>query len=370
MYRTVIYSFLLFSFGVASFVSASESPTTVADAPLVRVQMLQPANHQFLLTLWAELQPKERTLITPQVAGRIEKLHPAFVVGGLVQKGELLLKLEDSDYQTSLINAEAALASARSLYAQEQAQAVVAKRELQQISPEQLSALALREPQLQSAIAAVKSAEAQLKKAQRDLARTAILAPYDALIVRRDVGLGQVVQLGTTLGELYSVEQAELHVPIPNFDLNYLPQQRQGIDVNLHIDQRSRKAVVVRDTGIVDGKTRMSHLVVQLDDPYALHTKSAAIRFGEYLQISLAGRSEQQLFKVPADLLQKDQLWLLQPDFTLKLQTVSVVRRDGQMAYIRDGLTAGDMLLTTVPNFARSGMKVRLDTHAAVAGQP
>jgi RND family efflux transporter MFP subunit len=370
MYPVVIYCFLLLSFSVVSSVFASERPVAVAEAPLVRAQMLQPANHQFLLTLWAELQPKERTLITPQVAGQIEKLHPAFVVGGVVRKGELLLKLEDSDYRTALINAEAALASARSLYAQEQAQAEVAKRELQHFSKEQLSALALREPQMQSAMASVKSAEALLQKAQRDLARTAIPAPYDALVVRRDVGLGQVVHAGTTLGELYSVEQAELHVPIANFDLNYLPQQRQGIKVNLQLEQRSRDAVVVRDTGIVDGKTRMSHLVVQLDDPYALHAQDAVIRFGEYVQVSLAGRSEQQLFQVPVDLLQKDQLWLLQDDFTLKLQKVTVVRRDGLMAYIRDGLAAGDMLLTTVPNFARAGMKVRLETNTAVAGQP
>ena len=328
-------------------------------APLVVTQPLQAQPHRFELQLWAEVKPKEKTTLTPEVSGRVIALDPNFIAGGVITKGTVLVQLDDADYQVALLSAEAAVASAESALSQEQAQARVAEQELRHLSRDQITALALRQPQLLSAEAALKSAQAAEQKAQRDLERTRITAPYDALVVNRNIGLGQVVSTGTALGELYSVEQAELYVPVASFDLAYLPTERAGIPAQLRTEHFSRQAKVVRDLGLVNNQTRMSHLVVQLDDPYAVRSQQPVIRFGQYVEVRLAGRVEDKLYTIPQDALSDGKVWLLQPDMTMAQQEVEVVRQSGKFAYVKAGLTDGQQLILTVPNFPQPGMAVR-----------
>lgn len=332
-----------------------------SQAPLVVTQQLQAQSHRFELQLWAEVRPKEQTTLTPEVSGRIIALDPNFIAGGVITKGTVLVQLDDVDYQVALLSAQAAVAGAQSALAQEQAQARVAEQELRHLSRDQITALALRQPQLLSAEAALKSSQAALQKAQRDLNRTRITAPYDALVVKRNIGLGQVVSTGTALGELYSVEQAELYVPIASFDLAYLPQERSGIPAELRTEQFSRDAEVVRDLGLVNSQTRMSHLVVQLDDPYAVRSQQPIIRFGQYVEVRLAGRVEDKLYAIPQDALYNGKVWLLQPDMTMAQQDVEIVRQSGKIAYVKAGLTDGQQLILTVPNFPQAGMAVRTE---------
>lgn len=332
-----------------------------SEAPLVVTQQLQAQSHRFELQLWAEVRPKEQTTLTPEVSGRVIALDPNFIAGGVITKGSVMVQLDDADYQVALLSAQAAVASAKSALAQEQAQARVAEQELRDLSRDQITALALRQPQLLSAEAALKSSQAALQKAQRDLDRTRITAPYDALVVKRNIGLGQVVSTGTALGELYSVEQAELYVPVASFDLAYLPVERAGIPAELRTEHYSRNAKVVRDLGLVNSQTRMSHLVVQLDDPYAVRSQQPIIRFGQYVEVRLAGRVEDNLYVIPQDALHNGKVWLLQPDMTMAQQEVEVVRQTGKIAYVKSGLSDGQQLILTIPNFPQQGMAVRAE---------
>jgi membrane fusion protein, multidrug efflux system len=356
----------VFGLAIGAFIAiqATATPPLQKDksgpqAPLVVTQQLQAQPHRFELQLWAEVKPKERTTLTPEVSGRIITLDPNFIAGGVITKGTVLVQLDDADYQVALLSAQAAVASAESVLAQEQAQARVAEQELRHLSRDQITALALRQPQLLSAEAALKSAQAALQKAQRDLERTRITAPYDSLVVSRNIGLGQVVSTGTALGELYSVEQAELYVPVASFDLDYLPEERAGIPATLRTEHFSREAKVVRDLGLVNSQTRMSHLVVQLDDPYAVRSQQPVIRFGQYVEVRLTGRVEDKLYTIPQDALSNGKVWLLQPDMTMVQREVEVVRQSGKSAYVKAGLTDGQQLILTVPNFPQPGMTVR-----------
>ncbi|WP_333607141.1 efflux RND transporter periplasmic adaptor subunit [Arsukibacterium sp.] len=357
-----------FGFAIIAFITiqATAKPPIQKDkaknlAPLVLTEQLQAQPHRFELQLWAEVKPKEHTTLTPEVSGRIVAIDPNFIAGGVITKGTVMAQLDDADYQVALLSAQAAVASAQAALAQEQAQARVAEQELRHLSREQISALALREPQLLSAEAMLTSAKATLQKAQRDLQRTRITAPYDALVVKRQIGLGQVVSAGTPLGELYSVEQAELYVPVASFDLAFLPEERMGIPAELRTEQLSRSATVVRDLGLVNSQTRMSHLVVQLDDPYSLRSQQPVIRFGQYVEVRLAGRVEDKLYAIPQDALYDGKVWLLQDDMTMQHQAVEVVRQTGRIAYVRAGLTDGQQLILTVPSFPQPGMLVRTE---------
>ncbi len=362
--------------GVLLFIAiqATAKPPVKTDqdrilAPLVTTQVLQSQDHRFHIDVWAEVVPREQTRLTPQVSGRIVALHPNFVAGGVITKGEVMATLDDADYQAALLSAQAALAAALAQLEQETAMARVAEQELRHLSAEQLTALALRKPQLHSAEAGVKSAQAALHKAERDLERTRISAPYDALVVSRGVGLGQVVSAGTALAEIYSIEQAELHVPVAGFDLPFLPEQMAGIPADVHFDGQRRRGAVVRDLGIVNGQTRMHHLVVQLDDPYSVHSSEPVLRFGSYVQVTLAGRLQAQVFVLPQDAVHNQQVWLVDDNNTLRRQPVQVLRQEAKLVLISGGLKQGDRLVLSLPNFPQPGMAVRFNADGSQVAQ-
>ncbi|MFN6972565.1 MAG: efflux RND transporter periplasmic adaptor subunit, partial [Rheinheimera sp.] len=267
---TLALGVLVFGIIQATGQDKVKQDASLAVAPLVQITALKPQHYQFELSVWAEVIPQEQTRLTPEVSGRVIAMHPEFIDGGLIKKGDVMVQLDDADYQAQLLSAEAAVATAKATLEQELALAKVAKEENRNVSPQLLTSLALRKPQLQSAEAGLKSATAMLQKAQRDLARTRIVAPYDALVVLRHIGLGQVVSSGTVLAELNNIEFAEIRLPVASFDLPFLPTELKGIPAVIHVEGQSRLGTVVSDLGVLQPKTRMHHLVVQVADPYAL----------------------------------------------------------------------------------------------------
>ncbi|WP_339897538.1 biotin/lipoyl-binding protein [uncultured Gilvimarinus sp.] len=168
------------------------------------------------------VQPKYTTELVAQVSGEIVALDEAFVRGGIVKKGEVLAQIDPTNYEVRLEEARAGLASATAALELEQAQGEVARVEWEGVSEHPAPALGLRKPQLKQAQAQVAASEATLKQAQKDLERTKIVAPYDALVAERAISLGTFVNVGTMMGKVMDVSSAEIRLPVANSELQYL----------------------------------------------------------------------------------------------------------------------------------------------------
>lgn len=346
----------------ANLINATGTPPVepvneASPGPIVTVRSIAPQPHQFRVTSWGELQPREKTTLTPEVTGRVIAFHENFIEGGLIREGEVLVTLDDSDYRSALLNAESNLAAAQAKLQEDQALARVAQQELR--NTQDPTPLALRLPQLRSAEAAVKSAEAGLQKAQRDLARTRITAPYDALVKSRNTGVGQVVSMGTTLGEIYNVERAEIHLPIANFDLQFLQEQVVGSQAYIETPTAPRSVSIVRDLGIVDTQTRMTRLVASVEDPYGLHSDKPILRFGQFVTVRIDGQSVSEVYRLPQEALVRDSIWLVSDEDTLQRQQVNILRKEGRDVLVTEGISATDTLVVMPPNFPQHGMRVR-----------
>lgn len=366
---TLSLGVLMFGVIQASGQEKVQQDVSRAVAPLVKVSTLAPQRYQFELTAWAEVIPQEQTRLTPEVAGRVVAMHPQFIDGGLIPKGQVMVQLDDADYQGQLLTAEAAVAAATATLEQELALAKVAKEENRQVSPQLLSRLALRKPQLQSAEAGLKSANAALQKAQRDLSRTRIVAPFDALVVKRHIGLGQVVNSSSLLADLNNIEFAEIRLPVASFDLPFLPTDLNGIPALIKFDGSTRQGQVVRDLGVLQTKTRMHHLVVQLADPYALRQTTARLRFGSYVEVELSGRIAENIYVLPQDSVNNQQVWLVDSEQKLQARTVTVLRQQGKDVLVSAGLSAGEQLVLTPPSFPQAGMPVRIEPATSAIAQ-
>ncbi|AXR05975.1 efflux RND transporter periplasmic adaptor subunit [Salinimonas sediminis] len=347
-------------------VVATASDETVKEAldtrPVVTVETLSPVDYTVQITSYGEVTPLERTRLAAQVDGEVMSWNPAFVTGGLVKRGDILFTIEKDTYEAALLQAEAALASAQAQLIQEQAQGRVAEQEAKSLTSGNISDLYLRKPQMLSAQAAVKSAEAMLKIARRDLANCEVTAPYDALIATKEVGVGDYVTVGTLTATLNNVETAEIMFPVAGFDRAFLPAdlaQHPAVVSTAGPMATEFTAVINRDAGLIDTATRMTHLILRIDDPYGIRSGEAKVKFGTYVNVTFSGKTLDKVYRVAQELITNNQLWLLDDEGKLYAKQVTVLREEAGDFFIT-GDFDGARIVMTPPEYPQEGMPVKV----------
>ena len=349
-------------FAIEASAQETEEKEQVDTRPTVAVEALSPINYHVAINSYGELSPLESTNLAAQVSGEVVSWHPNFIAGGVVNRGDVLFSIEKDTYEAALLLAQANLSSAEASLIQEEALARVAREEAKTLPKARVTDLYLRKPQVMSAKAAVKSAQAQLRIAQRDLANCEIRAPYDALIVSRNIGVGDYVNIGAVAAVLNNIETAEVTFPIAGFDTRFLTKNIIGADAQVTIQGNAniqRQAIIHRDVGVVDNATRMSHLVARIDDPYALRSDKPVIKFGSYVDVSFQGAELRNVYRISQDLVNNRTLWILDSDNKLHAQPVTVLREEGAEFIISADFNTSKMV-TTLPEYPQEGMEVRI----------
>lgn len=356
--------------GINAIAQEPEKKEVIDTRPTVQVEPVAANDHQVIINSYGEVKPLENTQLSAQVSGEVLSWHPNFVAGGIVARGETLFTIEKDNYEAAVLVAEAELARAQAGLIEEQAQAQVAEDEAKRFPSKARTDLFLRKPQVLSAQASVKSAQAALKRAQRDLDNCDVTAPYDALVISRNIGVGQFVTMGSQVAELNNIETAEVIIPIAGFDSVFLPERIKGITATIiqkGLNSFTREGVIDRDLGIVDNATCMSSLVVRIEDPYGLKNIQPAIKFGSYVQVNFAGAMLNNIYRLPQALVNNQTVWVVNENQELEPRKVTVIREEGEYFYISSGLNADDKLVITLPEYPQKGMQVKI---AGVATKP
>lgn len=349
----------------------SEEKKPVDARPTVSVESLVAIDHQVEITSFGEVIPLESTELSAQVSGEVLNWNKNFIAGGVVKRGEILFTIEADTYEAAVLQSEAQISLAQASLTEELARQQVAKREARNLPKVQISDLYLRKPQVLSAKAQLKSAEASLRIAKRNLAKTEVRAPYDALIVSSNIGTGQFVSAGTVVAKLYNIETAEVTIPIAGFDSQFVQDSLEDTVAYVSTQSRvnmQREGMVHRNLGVVDQNTRMQHLVVRIEDPYGLKSDLPSIKFGTYVQVTFAGKDLKHVFKVPQSLVNNRKVWLVDNEDKLESHDVEVIREEGTYFYISSGLSESDRLVKNLPEYPQNGMSVRvLEVPSALA---
>ena len=352
-------SYVAISSGNAEALETKPTNTSVT----VKVSPLRSNDHNVVITSHGEVSPVEVTQLSVQVSGEVVSWHPSFVVGGIVKKGEVLFSIESENYYAAVLQAEADLASAQASLIEEKAKAEVAKRQAKNVPSSQVTDLYLRKPQVLSTQAQVKSAMASLKRAKRDLDKCRVVAPYNALVVEREIGVGQYISAGTRVATLNNIEAAEIHIPIAGFDSVFLPQEYGSVTAKVTregITNIEREGKIERDLGVIDSATRMTNLVVKVADPYALSSNAPPLQFGSYVEVQFVGKTLKHVYRLPQELVNNSQVWVVNENGELEPRIVNVLRAEQEFMLINEGLKDSDRLVLTVPEYPQKGTRVEL----------
>ena len=359
----------------------NDRPVVETRPPEVPVPVIRavPAQLQTLrLTVMSQgtVAPRTQTTLFPEIAGRVLRVSPSLADGGFFEAGAELLSIDPTDYQLQVVQAQAQIAQAQLSLETEEAQAEVARKEWQSLGKGEASPLLRRVPQIARARAALSSAQAALAQAERNLEKTRISAPFAGRVLRKNVDIGQYVSPGTPMATLYSVDYAEIRLPLPDEELAYvdLPlsyrgdgsQQRQpSVLLRSEFGQRNHSWTgrIVRTDGTIDPQTRMIHAIAQVADPYGRgpDPDRPPLAVGMFVEAEIRGRLMQDVVALPrAALRGEDQVLVVDPESRLRFRRVNVVRLERERVLIDSGLKEGELVSLATLTTVVDGMKVQV----------
>lgn len=195
------------------------------------------------------LRARQAVMLRPEAAGRIVKL--GFRDGERVQRGQLLVQLDDQLTQAQLRQAQAQAAIAQTNLRRQrdlQAQGFVSASAVDQMA------------------AALEVAQAQVALARAQVARMRITAPFDGVAGIRSVDLGDYVKDGADLVAVEDIARMNVDFRLPE---RVAPRVRVGQDVRLALDalpQHKLQARVEAMNALVDAEGRSVLVRASLDN--------------------------------------------------------------------------------------------------------
>ena len=350
---------------------AEEEPKglSVFSEPVIR------DNLQLIVRSQGEVRPRREIALSPQISGRIAAVSPAFLDGGFVRKGEVLIRIDDADYKLAKIRAQSQVASAEQALIREQAEADLARQDIEELGISDPTTLALREPQLAGARASLDAAKSQLRDTELALERTVVRAPFEGRIRSKDVDVGQFISTGQSIGRMFGTEIAEVALPLTDTELGRLglniafeetaetPGPQVILTSQMAGENRTWKGRITRTAAAIDTQTRLISAIATVDDPFGAGADNGApLAPGLFVSAEIHGKVLDDILIAPRNALRgKDQLYIADPDDkVLHIQSVDVIYSDSEGVYIASGVEAGDLAVTSPISAPFEGMSITL----------
>ncbi|MBE0368482.1 efflux RND transporter periplasmic adaptor subunit [Pseudoalteromonas aurantia] len=340
---------------------------------LVEVERLQSSEFTFNIASYGVVKPRTQSLLVAQVSGEVSYINDRFRDGGFFEKGDVLLRIDDRDYQAEVKISQATLLSAEQALLEEQARSEQAKEDWLRLgNGSQASELVLRKPQLAAQQANVLSAQAKLEKAQLALERTSVVAPFSGRVLSKKVDLGQVVSSNGQIAEIYAIDYVEIRLPINNRDLAFinLPERsREGTHNGLQtqvtltsdlVGTQQWHGQIIRTEGAISEQSQQLYVVAQIEDPYSVDKMAGfAIKIGQYVNAEITGKTLNNAITIPNNAIyQGSYVYVLNDDNLLMRKDVQLAWQNKEIAIVKSGIDAGMRLVTTPLGQVSSGTKV------------
>ncbi|WP_029134872.1 efflux RND transporter periplasmic adaptor subunit [Sedimenticola selenatireducens] len=354
------------------------------------------------------VRPSRTWEAVAQVKGKIVEKHPALQKGAILDAGSLILRIDPTDYELAIAQAEADIQATRAQLDEldakatnteaslkiEQAALALNRKELerkrqlvgkggisrsdlesqersllaqQQSVQTQINTLNLFPSQKALLEAQLERHRASLATARRSLANTEIRLPFTSRIAEVNAEQGQYVREGEMLVAADDLDKAEIEIQIPINQMSHLMHASRAIDVlNLNPAEAMQQiglsaTATLQETGLsaswqarlarlsdtLDPKTRTVGVIVEVDKPYAnvLPGSRPPLVKGLFVQVTLAGKPRPDSLVVPRSALHADRLYVVDEQQRLDIREVKVGMLQPGFATIESGLKPAERVV-------------------------
>ena len=366
--------------GLSKYIS-NTAPKAHKKAPAIhisRVETLElfPGDYQVSINAMGTVVPAREVILKSRVSGQVQSLNPEFIAGGIIGKGERILKIDPRDYQLALVRKESQLISAQYGLKVEMGYQEVAKREwllLNRGKPADPTdvELALRKPHLARTQSDIAAAQAELDQAKLNLSRTDIKAPFNVLVREKFVDIGSQISTQDAMAELVGTDEYWVRAALPVGRLKWIriPSDRsqKGATATIYFRSNQRSGRVIQMLGNLETKGRMARILISVKDPLGFvkpEFGSPPLLIGEYVRVKIQGNRLSSVYRIPRSALRDNStVWLVGSDDTLKIQTIKTVWRDEEIVVVENHFSPGDRLVTSDLATPVNGMPVETESN-------
>ena len=304
----------------------------------------------------SQINSDNEVVVEPRVSGFLVARH--YKKGMPVRKGQLIFEIDDSEYYTALLSAQAALESSRALAleAKNNFDRAVPLAKINAISGTQLDQYTA---QYAASEADVKSARQALRNAQLNLGYTKIYAQIDGIIESSNGSVGDYVGPGTqipTLTTIMNIDTVQVPIAIPMTQFLRLDSNRTNIYDNAEL---LSEIVLYEADGTryplfgkydytrtaVSSATGTIVLIVRFPNP------SYRLKTGQFARVEANIGAKLPRVLVPqqsvVQTLDVSSVWVIRPDSTAEYRKVTPGETFGGMWAIESGLEPGETVAVT-----------------------
>lgn len=354
----------------------AKSRPQLRNAVFVQVRPVTFERQATTVSVMGTVVPERQVILSPQVSGKIIRFSDQLVPGGRFGRGEALLTIDPSDYRLAvqqLISEVARVEADRQI---ELGRQRVARKEYELLGEEvskEEKALMLREPQLANIQAISEATKARLEQARLDLDRTVVRAPFNAVVMSRQIDLGASVTPGTNLVTLVGSDRFWIDAAVPASQLQWIRTGQVGradgsrvriVDTVAWGPGRFRAGRVIGLTASVEEQGRMAKLLIEVPDPLALQPEykgQPSLLLGSYVRAEIEGISLPRAARIERDLIHDGSyVWIMNEHGTLDIRPVEVAFRGQDHVLVTAGLESGERLVTSNLPSPVQGMHLRV----------
>lgn len=378
-------------------------------ATAVEIMVVSEQPFRSRVVAYGNVEPAVELKAKAEVSGKISYLHPDLKSGGSLTAGTVAVRIDQEDFQVSLVQSQADLSGNRSSLKQLEVEERSAKRSLKLaddnlrvgekelarvqevfdrklISRSNLDAEKQRVIQLRQQVeelrgqinafasrkasinAQIRRAEQQVKGQKTTLGRTEVMMPFDGRIGDVPVEIGEFTSQGSTLFEATNFDGVEIEAQltiqqmgsllsgIGDHSVSIEAQNMQSMLEQAHIEARVRvvggdqegfrSGRVVRIGEAMDQTRRTLTLVIAVSEPYANVIPGKRPPLIKGMFTEVELKApEQPRIVIPRRALHNGRVYLANGDNQLEIRDVSVRMKQGDYAVISSGLKGGERLV-------------------------
>ena len=336
-----------------------------------KVVELEVVDYPVVIKTHGLIQAHNQVTLSAEISGIVKKVSPSFEVGAYFSAGELLVEIDSRDYVTALEIAKSQHLGARS--------ALKLARLNEERKLRLIESNAVPQAEVDAASATREQAEAdldlaaaQVAQAELNLKRTKVVAPFDGRVQLKNIGVGQMANANSPLGDIFAVDFAEVRLPVSGQQRQYLELPELANDPPVDVQLRdalseSSKAVwvakIVRTEGVLDENSRDLFAIARIEDPFGRSNGHPPLHIGQPVEASIEGNVLHQVIALPRNAVrQLDRIVLVdREDQTLLPMSIKSVWSDAEHVLVESSTIPHEMWLATTPMvYTPKGAKVEI----------
>lgn len=369
----------------------------------VSVIHAQVTNYQPSLKLYGRSVSGRRVELRSLVAGEVIETGDGLRDGGIVKKGDMLLKLDPFEHEGALVEAKAKLAEARAksreidatIQSEKDAlkrsgdQLEIAKRDLQRAIPlaekgtvskkladdrrmivserEQNLDLRTNNLEIQQARAdqqraVIDQLEWRVRQAERNVKDSILRAPFDSYVTGVTAERGKILGANDQVATLFDSDWIEVRFTLTNAQYGRIVSQHGDVtgrivDLQWHIGEEPVKyrATIERVAAEITADSGGVEVFAKVIDP----RQPVPLRPGAFLEVQMTDKLYSNVVRLPqTSLYGGDTVYVVQ-DSKLAARKVELVGAAQADILVRGGLTAGDAVMISRLSKVETGLKVK-----------